>query len=195
MRIGIDVDGVLAAFEQGFAPLLTAQTGVVFPRLGQADWPDTWNWGLAHGISEGEVGRAWNTLKTNPVFWAALPPYADTEFALCQLYSRQVFHDDEIYFITNRMGVRVKSQTETWLDRYGFPHPTVLISGHKGLCAQALHLHTYIDDKPENCLQVSTMSKTRVFLMDRPWNQAFNNMLQGIPRVKSLPEMFQLYTL
>jgi len=90
---------------------------------------------------------------------------------------RSVFrlNKDDVYFITSRPGIDAKIQTEDWLYNAGYPHATVLISSAKGLCAQALKLDVYIDDRWENCVDVATTSlKTKVFLLDRPWNRGNN---------------------
>ena len=58
-RIGIDIDGVLANFESGYAPLLTKHSGIQFPRLGQPDYPDEWDWDLAAGVTQEQISAAW----------------------------------------------------------------------------------------------------------------------------------------
>jgi uncharacterized HAD superfamily protein len=70
---------------------------------------------------------------------------------------------------------------------------TVLISSEKGLCARALNLDYYIDDKWENCVDVGMESNTKVYLLDRPWNQSEYNVIGGFVdyRVNTVGEFWE----
>lgn len=169
MVIGIDIDGVLANFEAGFAPILTSVSGIKFPRLNQPGWPDSWDWDLEAGITPKQQSAAWTKLKASPTFWLDLPTHPGAIPFLQWLSNRS----DDLYFITSRPGIAAKWQTERWLKRHGFfGAPTVLISGQKGLAAQALQLSHYIDDKWENCLDVIERSpSTKVYMKICPYNR------------------------
>lgn len=195
MKIGIDVDGVLADFNSEFIKRCVAVTGKdLFPAR-PFDIP-TWHYPQHFGYSEAEMafpnGPVWAHVIDDPTFWYQLFPYDGVPEFLSQLDSSQ--HD--IYFITNRPGVTAKMQTENWLEFHNFglqtdafSYPTVLISTEKGLCAKALGLDLYIDDKTENCMDVNHVSpKTRTIMLARPWNKP----LQGIARIESLKYFFAL---
>jgi hypothetical protein len=128
-----------------------------------------WNYPEHYGYSREEVNAVWATIKADPTFWQNLPVYPTTLDDISYLEKlKQVGHN--VYFITNRMGVRAKLQTERWLRRKGFEGPTVLLTAHKGLAARTLELTHYIDDRWENVLDVAT-TNTQTFVMDRPWNR------------------------
>ena len=199
MRLGFDVDGVFADFNEKFIPYSIAVTGKDLYPARPFDIT-TWNYPESYGYTLAEVSAVWKVIKADPSFWLSTNPYAD---AYADLYRIKLLQNagHEIYFITARPGIEVKRQTEQWLEDKGFPKPTVLISSHKGLCARTLSLDAYIDDKKENVIDVLTLNfgNTRTFLLDRPWNQGLEEYLgkSGIygkttTRVFSVQQMLSL---
>lgn len=202
MIIGVDIDGVLANFTDAYAALLTAKTGIEFPK-NSSSWPTEWYWERAAGVNKADETAVWKDgiLSTN--FWANLPrlPLAEQTLDLLML---KRWEGDQVYFITTRPGKKAKLLTEAWLQRWGFLTPTVLIAGSeaaKGQLAKALKLDVFIDDKPENCEQVIEATKQqvaydgmmsmepfyeypcKVFLVDAPYNRT--PQPAGIIRVSS----------
>lgn len=173
MRIGFDLDGVMADFNASFIELVKAVTKRnLFPEGYQ---PHTWNYPEALGYTNAEVSEVWDYIESSGDFWRTLQPYAGAAAA----YRRWLlagpplggsFH--EIYFITSRMGRNVKFQTEEWCEEHLYDVATVLISSKKGAIARALELDFYIDDRVANFLDVQeTSPDTCVYLLDQPWNQ------------------------
>lgn len=187
MRVGVDVDGVLAAFNESFIERVIDITGRdLFPS--RPFDITTWNYPESYGYTADEVSEVWADIKADRSFWHCIPAYPDTLKALHYLADRAHYGDD-VYFITARPGVNAKEQTERWIaDRCPWMRPTVLISSHKGLCAQALNLDVYIDDRWENCLETASMHwkgaapTCRTYLMNRPWNQENDASAHGIIR-------------
>jgi hypothetical protein len=187
MNIGVDVDGVFADFNSACIETCIKVTGKdLFPPR-PFDIP-TWHYPQHYGYSAEEMdfekGPVWGAIKSNPTFWQTLPEYADTREALAYLDKlRRAGHD--IYFVTNRYGIKCKLQTERWLRRHGFADPTVLVTGDKRRIAQALKLDAYVDDRWENAVDVAgeykqdtlvsaskwVPSTTQSFLLVRPWNR------------------------
>ena len=191
MRIGIDVDGVLADFNEAYIRLTTQLTGRdLFPS--RPFDITTWNYPESYGYTAEEVSRVWAAIKADPFFWQGLAPYDTAEDAMRAIHLRWRANDD-IYFITSRPGIDAKKQTENWLRMYWplytVPPLTVLISSEKGLCAQALNLDVYIDDRVENVTDVHfrTEASTRAHLLDQPWNRH----LDWPHRVTKLEHMFE----
>ncbi len=193
MRIGVDIDGVLADFNTSFIERMIEVTGKdLFPER-PFDIP-TWNYPEHFGYDHAETSRVWETIKTDGCFWKNLSGYNNwlgaTFGAMGYLADRIRIHGDDVYFITARVGPTAKEQSEIWLDRYDPSlrafRKTVLISSHKGLVAMALDFDVYIDDRWENAVDVrEKMSNTQVFLMDRPWNRP-QGEYEGIQRVTSV---------
>lgn len=197
MRLGIDVDGVLADFNTAFIDRVIAVTGRdLFPPR-PFDIP-TWNYPEHYGYTADETTTIWESIKADDAFWALLPEYADTRDLLERLWSMRWDHD--IYFITARPGVQAKQQTEHWLHHGGYDNPTVLITSHKGLAAQTLGLHAYVDDRWENALDAAGVHwkgeapKTRSFLLTRPWNAANDCAGTAVTRVHSVAAFLDAVT-
>jgi 5'(3')-deoxyribonucleotidase len=181
MIIGVDIDGVLADFNSSFIDLIVKVTGEdKFPPR-PFDIP-TWHYpqhfGYSEDVMEFHNGPVWSAVRENPWFWFNLKPYPGTAEALLYLLTREYLlpraHGDELYFVTARVGVHVKQQSERWLKKF-MPtftnwHPTVLIASNKAMVASALGFDVYIDDRWENCENVRVLTGARTFLMDRPWN-------------------------
>jgi FMN phosphatase YigB (HAD superfamily) len=195
MRIGFDIDGVLADFNKSFIELVIEITGEdKFPPRPFAI--PTWHYPQHYGYSDEAMdfvnGPVWNAVRTAETFWADLDSYEWTHDVLDDLMSLR-HHGHDIYFITDRPGVRAKEQTEHWLHWKGFDEPTVLISGAKGLVAQALNLDAYVDDRAENVDKVAAASfTTRAFLLNRPWNASYG---AGYVRIAEPAEMFKALAL
>lgn len=185
MVIGLDVDGVLADFNTAFINRVVEVTGRdLFPPR-PFDIP-TWNYPEHFGYTKAETSKVWEEIKKDPEFWSTLPSYDETRSVLDALWVRRVLGDD-VYFITNRMGVQAKKQTERWFrGMHRFENATVLLSAAKGTMAIGLQLDAYIDDRWENALDVS-VTTTRTFLLNRPWNTEYGNR-PNVNRVSSVTD-------
>jgi 5'(3')-deoxyribonucleotidase len=181
MKIGVDVDGVLADFNESFIRC-------VIKVLGEDKFPPrpfdipTWNYPQHYGYTNEQTSKVWEHIKASSTFWYHLNPYPWTEDVLRRLLPLQNAGHD-IYFITARPGLFAKGQTEDWLLDYGFDHATVLITAKKGFAARTLDLDTYIDDKPANCEEVARVINTQryvegneypkpdsIYMLNQPWN-------------------------
>lgn len=186
LKLGVDVDGVLADFNRGYLSILEHVSGGKKCELSTSGAePNCWHWPERYGYTKAHADEAWRVIKASPMFWASLPPYLETEAVISTL--RELYaHEHEVYFITNRMGLHPHAQTLGWLMNQGFPLPTVLVSEDKGPIAKGLKLTHFIDDKPENCWEVDEECNTielsdgtrqrlkdapcRVFMLKRAWN-------------------------
>lgn len=184
-RIGIDVDGVLAAFNESFIPLMANFTGRnLFP---ENFVPTTWNYPQTVGYTDKEVAAVWDWIVQSPDFWMNLGALPNFE-VFAKWMSTLNPWTYELYFITARPGLAAKWQTEEWFyERLGMT-PTVIISSEKGMVARALRLDFYVDDRLENTADVTVLSPTtQVFLLDQPWNQHERPHGQ---RIERLGQMF-----
>ena len=195
MRVGVDLDGVVADFNSTFIPRMVKVVGKDL--FGPDFIPTIWDYPLAAGYTRAEMEAALEDITQDSAFWRSLDCYHGEQVikALDTLNLRQARGIDDIYFITNRPGKFAKWQSERWLKSHGMTDATVLITPHKGLAAAALDLDVYIDDKIENILDVITHTGVMCapFLCDRPWNQTPREDLLAheVPIVKSLWNMLE----
>lgn len=171
-RIGLDCDGVICDFYTGYEQAIINVTGRdLFPKRAPGVYPPVWDWPQLYGYSDTELGPVWEVICDDPNFWADLGRLSDW-YPTWDLLNDN--HHD-IYFITARPSITAMDQTYRWLaDQIDDDHSgRVLISPHKGICADALKLDVYVDDRLENIVDVEKMSpQTHAYLIDRPYNQS-----------------------
>ena len=113
MRLGIDIDGVLADFNAGYIErcISVCEKDLFPPR--PFDIP-IWNYPELFGYTNEEVAKVWRSIETDKNFWLNLEPYWDAMTILERLrHLDDAGHD--LYFITSRLGVMAKKQTEGWI--------------------------------------------------------------------------------
>lgn len=178
MNIGFDVDGVLADFSTAYQNLLIEVSGRNLFLPGDAKDAPCWDWDKLRGYTSEERRATWDRIKTEPEFTLNMSELDN--LSTLRMLIKDLERRHSVYYITSRVGDRVKRYTEIWLmERLAYPlrcvgvMPTVLIAGHrsKGLFAKGLRLDAYIDDNYENVHDVAEMSPgTRVYLRTRRYN-------------------------
>lgn len=181
MRLGVDVDGVLADYNTNFLKHIIGASGRDLSPVKPFEFT-CWEWPQFFGYTEAEIAKGAGVALALDDFWLTLPAYPEAQEALYRL-NKRILRGDDIYFITNRTSFSIestaKAQTEKWLRKqFSLINmsswqefiPTVIISKEKGKAADLLALDAYIDDKWENCKDVAAWSKTRTFLRKQPWN-------------------------
>jgi hypothetical protein len=186
LRVGFDIDGVLADFKTAFretARRLSRRPVQETP----ADPEQT-----PQGMSASEVRRVWKAIERTPQWWMQLQAFEPSEIERLYTVSRE--RRWEVYFLTTRppsAGETPQFQTQWWLEQHGFYLPSVVtVPGSRGELANALRLDLAIDDQFVNCAEIIAASATKTVLMLR---QADPMMQQhasdrGIGVVSSLTE-------
>lgn len=179
LRLGLDLDGCLVNFNDGYRSLLAKLAGVpnTVPAL---EDPPCWDYETTYGYTEAHIEQAWRAIRADGEFWALLDPYPGVRGFLDWLW-REVAHANwtqgsshEVYFITARPGHRAKDQAELWLKHHGFAGkvPTVLMAQDKGRIAADLKLTHVLDDKPDHIEDVRAYhGRCTAVLLDRAYNR------------------------
>lgn len=187
MTLAFDIDGCLANFTKGYAKLLIKVSGVdLFPPNWKGDddphFPTTWFWERAMGYGQWEKAVWKEHILVDGKFWEKLPPLPGTPETLARI-NELAKAGHNIYFVTHRMGVEAKQQTERWLYKYGINYPTVLLSGDKLPLIKSLEVDAFIDDKPSTVNTVAVDNpQRRTFVKDAPYNRGMTPAnLDGTP--------------
>jgi hypothetical protein len=192
LRIGFDLDGVLADMESE----LVRQSEILFgepmtrrleeraaesgPAAEAASAVQTAQ-GAAAAAAESapavarlnmtarQQRRLWHHVESIENFWEGL---AELEPGVIQrLATLAIDRRWEIIFLTKRpesAGATAQVQSQRWLESKGFTLPSVfVVQGSRGRIAASLGLDIVVDDRPENCLDVVVDSKARAILVWR----------------------------
>jgi hypothetical protein len=187
LRVGFDIDGVLANFRAAFR---TVAIRVIGKEIAEPDEPDSPQGGAA--LSASHVRQAWEHIAKPPNWWMSVDAYEPEQIA--RLYSLTRAGGWEVFFLTKRppsAGDSVQFQTQWWIERFGFYLPSVLtVPGSRGDVANALRLDLVVDDQLLNCVEVVSASPTKAILMQRSRDQAMRDHAtgRGIGVVSTLAE-------
>ena len=159
LRVGFDIDGVLADFRAGFFQVAAQVLG-----RSLSDPQDD-----LELFSEADSRKVWKIITQTPNWWLGLAAYEPREIA--RLYRLSRAHTWEVFFMTTRVptaGDSVQFQTQWWLEAQGFFLPSVVtVYGSRGDLANSLRLDLLVDDQMLNCAEVIGASKAKAVLMLR----------------------------
>ena len=157
LRLGIDVDGVVADFRSAFRRLAERELG-----LGPDD--------IEAELPKADVDRLWRAVAATPNWWLDIPPHEPEQIA--RLYAEGRRSRWEVFFMTSRppsAGDPVQLQTQVWLERHGYYLPSVLTTpaGSRGELARSLRLDLALDDRLVNCMEIISASNSKAVLVLR----------------------------
>ena len=164
LRLGFDIDGVLANFRAAFRGAAVRTVKRAVDDLDLESVPQG-----RSPLSAEDVRRVWEHIARTPNWWMEIDPYEPDQIA--RLYSLTRAAKWEVFFMTKRpssSGDSVQFQTQWWIERFGFYLPSVLtVPGSRGDAANALRLDLMVDDQLINCVEVVSASPTKAILMQR----------------------------
>jgi hypothetical protein len=190
VRLGFDLDGVLADFAGAYLELerrlfgaAEASADVDVPRpeeiVDDEEVPEGRERQRESPATDARRAREeyrsarrkreaiWHAIRATENFWTTLPPI-DPD-AVLRIHMQALARRWEVFFITQRpatAGETVQRQTQRWLAARGFDLPSVIVlPGSRGSVAGALHLDYLVDDLPKNCVDVLAESTTRPILI------------------------------
>jgi hypothetical protein len=190
LRVGFDLDGVVADFRTAFLDVATKLIGTEAIRRPSAPLPDF------DAVSPADAKRVWRVITETPNWWLGLAPYEPAQIA--RLYQLARRYRWEVSFLTSRIptaGDSVQFQSQAWLEAHGFYMPAVVtVPGSRGEIANALRLDVIIDDQFLNCLEVVGASQTKAILLLQVGDESLEQQAteRGIGVVHRLEEVIAL---
>jgi hypothetical protein len=185
LRLGVDLDGVVADFRSAFEQA-AKDAGVVIP-------PPEPKHGPVEPMSTRDIKRTWEHVRRAQNWWVRLGAYESQQIARLYELSRKL--NWEVVFMTRRpttAGDPVQFQSQWWLEEHGFFYPAVVtVPGSRGELANALRLDLILDDQLHNCVDVVSASTAKAVLLLRDDVDATTRdraMSRGIGVVSSLRE-------
>jgi hypothetical protein len=203
LRVGFDLDGTVAdmylALRReaialfGEEVLRTAEPRSTHPQdaarteqaaENKADADDT-VLGELH-LTGRQQSELWDHVKKIENFWTTLPELEPG--IISRIAKAAADRRWEVIFLTTRpatAGELVQLQSQRWLQRHGFPIPSVyVVHRSRGKIADALGLDAFVDDRPENCLDIAVDSKAKVILV---WHGNMKDVPAGARRLGVRP--------
>ena len=170
LRIGFDMDGVLADFATAYHAIDKRLFGFAEPTRASSpeDVQDDEARADAPAVpARQKTNAVWSVIRDTADFWQTLAP-TDPK-AIGRIHEMALRHRWEVFFITQRpatLGDTVQRQTQRWLVQHGFDLPSVLvINGPRGAAAGALRLDYHVDDSRSNCVDVKSASPAKPILI------------------------------
>lgn len=169
VKIGLDVDGVLAIWPQAIIDK-AATMGLAehFPK----NWRECHQWFFSD-----RIGDVWKVIHDDEAFWLSIPYFIDAKTTL--------FFEPHCYVTARSVRSEV---TEEWLRRNGFPAAPVYTVGpteSKLPILTELGVDLFVDDKPETYDELNEAGLTTL-LYDRPWNRRIR---RRFPVIESFTEV------
>lgn len=186
MTIGLDIDGVLANFAEGYERKIVEVTGrnLFDPDRGRVgvDWhPPVWDWPQLAGYTGEEISRVWREIAGRSNFWTNLTKTAEANY----LVEAATMSNSALYMITDRPGPFTQGATRGWFESMFGLSPAVIVTQgvSKGRIAKALSLDVMLDDKWENIRSIMDVSpNTQAVLLARPYNSNGHSRASNIVR-------------
>lgn len=190
LRIGFDLDGVVADFRTAFLEAAAKLLGRDAIRKPASPMPDL------DAVSAADAKLVWKVITDTPNWWLGLAPYEPAQIA--RLYQLARRFRWEVSFLTSRIptaGDSVQFQSQAWLEAYGFYMPAVVtVPGSRGEIANALRLDIIVDDQFLNCLEIVGASQAKAMLILRMGDASLEQQAteRGIGVVQRLDDVIEV---
>lgn len=192
IKIGVDLDGVVADFSYKFSTVLRKLYGDHLPLVTKESKVSHWEWDMWYPeLNREQYMKAWEHVCNNEYgFWEDIPLVDEPEWK--NFLTLNEYANLDVYFITARAKVPGKSvaqQSQLWLDRNGWINPQVIVTTEKEHFIKMLNIKYFIDDRKENCESVKLYNPNcNVYVYDALHNRGLEDFKLGIKRVHTLGE-------
>jgi 5'(3')-deoxyribonucleotidase len=175
LKIGIDVDGVLANQISGILPRIKRRKGI------SLSYEDIKEWNLPIGQSsiEQEILLAMEDRE----YVLSMPPHSDALYAVNKLYQ-----NNYIDIITARPAV-AEEWTRLWLSRHGFSFDSIKSS--KEMKKSQFATDILVDDYINNIKEYLNGTNGFAIIVDQPWNKSREDLSEFI----NCGRLFIIYSL
>jgi hypothetical protein len=194
LRIGVDMDGVLADFASAFREVEARLFGPVPGAT--VEQPEEEEQRQERGILETRerLRGIWREIQGTEDFWRTLKPLEPR--AVARLQELSINYRWEVFFITQRpptAGDTVQRQTQRWLVEHGFELPSVLaLTGSRGAAVRALRLDYHLDDSLENCLDALADSTAKIIHVSPDSKEVASSRKLGIACVSGVAQALDI---
>lgn len=155
LKIGIDVDGVLADQIEGLVPRVRARLGIEFR------YDDVTEWRLPLG--ETDIAKEIEIAFEDPEYTISMPVHNGARDLIDELYPQ-----NQIVMLTARP-VQTRAWTQQWLENQGFSYDEIVnVKEHKKSFYRS---DVLIDDYIGNIKEYLTKTGGTAILVDQPWNR------------------------
>ncbi len=147
-------------------------------------------------LTSRQQNQLWDHVREIENFWTTLPELEPGIISRIAKTARD--RRWEVIFLTTRPSTKgdlVQVQSQQWLEAHGFQYPSVfVVQRSRGRIADALALDAFVDDRPENCLDIAVESKAKVLLV---WHGRMSDVPAGAKRlgVRAVPTINEAVSL
>lgn len=169
LKLGIDIDGVLAENDTIWAKHFNSQVGKCHSELVD-EKPFITHWGYWDDICENCI----NTVISTPSIVTSYTPYSDAFTVLNRWFNRGA----ELYIITSRPQ-SVAEATKEWLNEFHFLPivKEVFLEHDKYKICEEYKIDYMLDDAPRNIYQIAQYSSTTPVIFLTEYNKYINNVV------------------
>jgi 5'(3')-deoxyribonucleotidase len=170
LRIGVDIDGVLANQIAGILPRIRARYGV------DLSYDDITDWQLPIGTNSDVKVEIENAM-SDPDYILRMPLHADAA-----RFMETLFDGNRLYVVTARP-LEAKADTEAWLGKCKFRFDGLINLKEKA--KSMFQTDVLVDDYVGNVDEYLSNSSGIAVLVSQPWNQdhTFLTQWEGDPRL------------